>query len=148
MQEFRHGPLSVDHTHQEAPDEVDKGGYDGEDGVALYKLGSTVHGAEEVGASLNIQAAFPGLFLVDDAGVEVCVNGHLFTGHSVQGEAGRNLSHTFGTLGDDDKLYQNQNEEDDKADDYISLYHKFTESLDNRAGVAVVGENFTGRGYV
>ena len=92
------------HTDDNAADEVNEGGDDGHDGVALYELRSTVHGAVEVSLALDIASALLRLFLVDYSGVEVGVYRHLLTGHSVQREAGCNLGYSLGTLGNYDEV--------------------------------------------
>ena len=89
----------------------------------------------------------PGVLLIDQAGAEVGVDGHLLAGHGVQGEAGGHLGHTLGALGDDNKLHQHDNQEDDHADDDIAAGNQITEVLDNLAGVALP-ENLPGGGHV
>ena len=87
--------------HDDATHQVDEGGDQGHDGVALDELGGTVHGAEEVRFPLDVAAALPGGLFVNKAGAEVRVDSHLLTGHGVQGEPGGDLGHTLGALGDD-----------------------------------------------
>ncbi len=130
-----------------AAQEVDHGDQQGHDGVALDDLGGTVHGAVEVGLLLDLVPALPGVLLVDKTGGEIRVNGHLLAGHGVQGEAGGHLGHTLGTLGNDDKLHQHDNEEDDHADDDVAAGDQVAEILDNLAGISVV-EDLPGGGYV
>ncbi|MPN00657.1 hypothetical protein SDC9_147853 [bioreactor metagenome] len=78
-----------------AADEVDKGDDQRHDGVALHKLGSTVHCAEEICLALNFAAAQPGGLLIDQAGTQIRVNGHLLTGHGIERKPGRNLCHAL-----------------------------------------------------
>ena len=52
----------------------------------------------------DLLAASLGLALVDDAGVQVGVDGHLPAGHAVQGEPGGHFADPRGALGDHDEL--------------------------------------------
>ena len=98
------GTHMIQEAHDDAPHQVDEGGDDRHDRVALDELGSTVHGAEKVGFPLDFRAAGARLLFVDQAGAEVGVDRHLFAGHRVQGKGGRNLGNTLGPFGDDDKV--------------------------------------------
>ena len=92
-------------------------------------------------------AALAGLVLVDQAGVQVGVDRHLLAGHGVEGEAGADLGHAAGTVGDDDELDDGQDQEDHQTDDQRAADHEVPEGLDDLAGVAV-GEHQPGRGDV
>ena len=59
------------------------------------------------------------LALVDDAGVQVGVDGHLPARHAVEGESGGHLADARGPLGDDHELDHDDDREDDQADDDI-----------------------------
>ena len=89
------------------------------DGVAADELAGAVHGAEEVGLLRDLPAAALGFLLVDHAGVQVGVDGHLLAGHSVEGEPGGHFADARGALGDDDELDQDDDREDDQADDDV-----------------------------
>ncbi len=60
----------------------------------------TVHGAVEVGLLRHLGTALAGAFLVDQAGVQVGVDGHLLAGHRIEHEARAHFGDTAGTLGD------------------------------------------------
>ena len=58
-----------------------------------------------------------GLVLVDHAGVQVGVDGHLLARHAVEGESGGHFADARGPLGDDHELDQDDDREDHQADD-------------------------------
>src|SRR5690606_24262965 len=120
-----------------AADNVDDGDQDAGDGVAADELGSTVHGAVEVGLPGDFGPPGPGFFFIDQPGVEVGIDAHLLTRHGVQGEAGGHLGHALGAPGDDDELADDQDEEDDEADYGVAAHHEAAELLDRLPGVAV-----------
>ena len=92
------------------------------DRVALDELRGAVHGAVEVGLGRDFGAALAGLGVGDQPGVEVGVDRHLLAGHRVEGEAGADLGHALGTLGDDDELDDHEDQEDDGADDHRAAH--------------------------
>ncbi len=67
-------------TDQEARDDVDAGDENARHRVALSEARGTVHGAVEFGFRGECFAAFARSFFIDETGVEVGVDGHLFTG--------------------------------------------------------------------
>ncbi len=121
----------------EAADQVDQRDDDGRDRVALDELRGTVHRAVEVGLGVHLLAAPAGLLLVDEAGVEVGVDGHLLAGHRVEGEAGAHLGDAAGTVGDDDELDDEQDREHDQADDQRATDDEVAEGVDHLPGVPV-----------
>ena len=88
----------------DAADQVDRQNHHPGDGIAAHKLRCPVHCAVEIGLAGNIFTPGLRLRLVDQPGVKIGVNRHLFAGHRVQGKAGRNLGNTLGPFGDDDKV--------------------------------------------
>ena len=107
------------------------------DAVALDELHGAVHGAEHLAFLADDIAAALGLFHVDDPGAHVRVDGHLFAGHGVQGEARAHFGHAFGTLGDDQELHDGQDQEDHGTNDEITAQGELAEGLDDLAGVGV-----------
>ncbi len=71
------------------------------------------------------------LRLVDQPGVKIGVNRHLFAGHRVQGKAGRNLGNTLGPLGDDDKVDDHQDDKYYETDDKVAANHHLTKRLNH-----------------
>ena len=114
-----------------ATEEIDDRDDDGRDRVALDELRTTVHRSVEVGLGGDLLATTSSLSVVDEAGVEVGVDGHLLAGHGVQREAGADLGHTLGALGDDDELDDDQDEEDDQADDDRAADDEVAEGFDH-----------------
>ena len=89
--------------HYENPRNV--GSFDNNDeNVGSGMVGAPACGDVEIGLAGNIFTPGLRLRLVDQPGVKIGVNRHLFAGHRVQGKAGRNLGNTLGPLGDDDKV--------------------------------------------
>ena len=91
--------------------------------------------------------------LVDDAGVQVGVDGHLPAGHAVQGEAGGHFADARGALGDHHELDHDDDREDDQPDHDLVAGHELAEGLDHAAGRqqpvgAGVGEDQPRRGHV
>ena len=109
---------------------------DAEDRVALHELGRTVHGAVEVGGARDLLAARARLLLVDQAGREVGVDGHLLAGHRVEREARGHLGDAAGTLRDDDEVDADQDQEDHDADGVVAADHELAERLDDLARLA------------
>ena len=102
-------------------------------GVALRESDCAVHGAVEVGFAANPVAAFPRLALVDDAGVEVGVDGHLPSGHGVEGEPRRDFRDADRAVVDDDVLNRDQDQEHDDADDEAAADDELAEGHDDVA---------------
>ena len=69
LHDILYASLAVHDSHNKAAHKVDKGDDNGDNGIALYKLGGTVHGAEEVSFPLDFRPAFPCLLFVDKAAV-------------------------------------------------------------------------------
>jgi hypothetical protein len=75
-----------------------------------------------------------GLCLVDDASVQIGIDGHLLSWHGVEGKARSDLRRTHGAMADDQKLNGDQGQEEDEADDVIPAHHELSKSLDHLAG--------------
>ena len=65
--------------------------------------------------------------LVDGAGLQVGVDGHLLARHRVQGEARGDFGDAAGAVGDDHELDDDQDQEDDDADDEVAADHEVAE---------------------
>ena len=147
---FGERKILLDDTDDHAGDDVDEGNQDAGDGGAADKLGGAVHGPEEGAFVFQVPAPGPGFILVDEAGRQVGVDGHLLAGHGVQGEPGRNLGDTAGTLGDDDEVDEHQDGENDDTDDKVVAHDEAAEGLDDLSGgvgtFVAVGEDQPRRG--
>ena len=140
------------HADDHAADDVDGGDDQTRDGVAAYEFRGAVDGAEEVGFFLQVFAARLGFLLVDHAGGQVGVDGDLFAGHGVQGEARRYFGDTRRTLGDDHEVHEGQDREDDDADDEAVAHDAAAEGFDDVTGgvgaFVSLGKDQAGRGEV
>ena len=124
----------------ETADDVDEQNENARDGVAAGELARTVHGAVEVGFRSDVGATRACLVLRDQTGVEIGVDGHLFTGHGVQGESGADFRDTAGALGDHHEVDDGQDDEHHDTDGEVAADDEFTERLDDaasRSGAAV-----------
>ncbi len=118
-------------ANDQAADQVDEEDEDGGNGVATYEFAGTVHGPEEIRFLSDFLAPLLGLLLIDQAGVEIGIDGHLLARHGVEGKAGTDLGNTPGTLGDDDKIDDDEDGKDDDADGVVPSHHKLPEGLDD-----------------
>ena len=82
---------------------------------------------------------FSGLGFVDDAGVEIGVDGHLFAGHRIQSESSGDFGDSRGAFGDDRELNDHDDDEDDDADGQRALGDEIGEGVDHLAGAGEGG---------
>ena len=140
------------HADDDAADHVDEGDEQGGHRVAAHELRGTVHGAEEGGFLLQGRAARLGGLLVDQAGGEIGVDGHLLAGHRIEGEAGRDLGDAARALRDHHEVHDDQDREHDDPDDEVAAHHEVAEGLDDVAGrrrpLVAVAEDQPRRGEV
>ena len=115
----------------DAADDIDEGDQQTGYGVAADELGGAVHGAEKCALVLELLTPLPRLGLFDEAGGEIGVDRHLFAGHRIEAEPGRDLGDAPGSLGDDDEVHEHQYAEDDDADDEIAAHDEIAECLDD-----------------
>ncbi len=127
-------------TDQHAADQVDEQNQQTGNRIAAHEFTGTVHGTVELGFLGDFGTAALGFRLINEAGVEVGVDRHLFAGHRVEGEARAHLGNTTGTLGDYHEVDDHQNREHHDTDDIVATDHHFTEGLNHlaRSGVAVL----------
>ena len=130
----------LDHADGHATDEVDEEDQQAGDGVTADELAGTVHGAVEVGFLGHFGAALLRLALLDQAGIEVGVDGHLLAGHGVEGEPRAHLGDTPGALGDHHEVDDHEDREDHDTDHVVTADHHLAEGLDHlaRGRMAVV----------
>ena len=83
MQSLNRHHILLRHTDNKTAADVNQHDYNSGDSVALNELGSTVHSSEEVSLALNLLAAKFSLFVVNRALVQIGVDSHLLTRHSV-----------------------------------------------------------------
>ena len=81
----------------------------------------------------------------DRARIQIGIDRHLLTGHGVQCKSGRNLCHTLGTFVDDHKLYDDQNDKHDTADNNIIATYILSESTHHITGITGCEDQLGGR---
>ena len=149
---FGGGQVVHQHADGEAADQVDQQDQDAGDGVAAHELGGAIHGPVEVGFLGHVGAALARVVGVDQAGVEIGVDGHLLAGQRVQGEARGHFGDALATLGDHQEVHDGEDDEDDDADDEVAADHHLAERLDHLARCVGAGVAFeqhdTGGGHV
>ncbi len=123
----------LDDADEDAADEVDEGDEQTGGHVPLHKFASAVHGAVKIRFTAQVVAAQGCFLFINESGVKVGFNGHLFAGHGVKGEAGRYFGDTGGACGDDHLVENEQNHEDNRADDITAADHEFSKGLDDFA---------------
>ena len=112
---------------------VDRGDDQSGNGVSAHKLGGPVQCPEIIRLTLDFAAALLGCLIIDQAGVEVSVDGHLLAGHRIQGEAGGDFSDPPGSLCDHDKVDDHQNQEDDDPYNDVASHNELAERFDDRS---------------
>ena len=127
----------LEDTDGHAADQVDEQNQQAGDGVTAHELAGAVHRTVELGFLGHFLTALLGLWLIDQAGIEVGVDRHLLAGHGVQGETGAHLGNTPGALGHHDEVDDHQNREHDDTDHVVAADHHLTESLNHLARGAV-----------
>ncbi|MDT4836844.1 hypothetical protein FQZ97_705580 [compost metagenome] len=130
------------HADDQAADDVDEQDDDAGDGVAAHELGSTIHGAEELGLFAHFEAAALGFLFVDQARAQVGVDRHLLAGHGIQGEARRDLGDALRALGDHHEVDHDQDREDDETDRKVATDQEVAEGFDHGTGRARAGVAF------
>ena len=138
--------------HDHAADDVDKKNNQACDGVAFDELRGTVHGAEEVGLLRNLFAALLRGLLVDYAGIEIRINGHLLAWHRIESESGGHFGDAARTFGNHRKVDDHQNAEDNNTHQVIAGNHKLSECLNHLAcsigALMAIDQHHAGRGHV
>ncbi len=127
----------LQHPNDKAVGDIDDDDDDSGDGVALHKLAGALHGAVEVRLRLNLLAPALRLFVIDDARVEVGIDGDLFSRHSVEGEPRRNLGDASRAVGDHYELDNHQDQENHHAHDVVPADHEIAEGSDDLARLRV-----------
>ncbi len=149
---FAEAQLMLHHADDEAAQDVDEEDHDPRHRIPFHEFRGTVHGAVEVGFLSHVLTTLLGLFLIDEAGVQIRVDGHLFAGHGIQGEACTHLGDPARTLGDHHEVDDHQDHEDDDADRVVAADHHVAEGLDHvasrRTAVVAFQQHHPGGGDV
>ena len=107
MQRLHRRQIPLHHTDDKAAGNIDDDDNNSGDGVPFHELRCTVHRPVEIRLPLDFPPSECRFCISDRSLIEIRIDGHLFTGHSVQREAGRDLRHAFRTFGDDNELNDN-----------------------------------------
>ena len=149
---FTGGQSMLDHADEKTTDDVDKQDQNAGDSIAFNEFGGTVHGAVEVRFAGHFFTAGAGLFLVNQTGVQVGVNRHLFAGHRIEGKAGAHLGDTARTFGHDHEVDDHQDDEHHNTHSVVTADHHVTERFDHLTGrfraVMTFQQHHAGRGHV
>ena len=74
-----------------------------------------------------------GLVRVDQAGIQIGIDGHLLARHGIESEARRHFSRAHRAVADHQILNRDQCQKDDKADNVIAADHELAECLNHFA---------------
>ena len=121
-------------TDDQSSEDVDQHDHDAGNRVAADKLAGTVHRTVEICLARYFETTDLGLFVGQQSGREIGIDSHLFARHRIQGKSGRNFGDASGTLGDDDEVYDHQNQEENGTDNVIAADHELSEGLDDCTG--------------
>ena len=127
------------HARDETADDIDARDHQTRDGVAAHELACSVHGAEEFDLLLQGGAAPARFAIIDDAGGQVGVDGHLFAWQRVQCETRGDLGYAARPARDDGEVHHQEDKEHDRADDQTSADRKLAEGLNDVTGGARSG---------
>ena len=121
---------------ENAAEDVDGGDDEAGDRIAAHELRGAVHGAEERAFLFELTPAPLRFALVDQAGRQVGVDGHLLAGNAVERESGADLGDARGALRDDDEVHRQEDDEHDDADDEVAAHDELGEAGDDVARAA------------
>ena len=115
-------------------DDVDDENQDTGDCIATYELAGPIHSPVKVRLLSDFFAAASSVVLIDDTGIEISIDGHLLTGHGIEGKARTYLGDSSRALGYYYEVDDHQNDEHNEADHIVPTDEDFPEGLDNPAG--------------
>ncbi len=121
-------------SDQEPGNDIDSGNQDAGHGVALRESRCAVHGAEEFRLGGEVLSPGARFRFVDQPGIEIGVDRHLFARQGIQREARRHFRNANRAMVDDDVLNRDQNQEDHRADNVVAADHEAAERLDHVSG--------------
>ena len=124
--------VMLGHADDETAHDSDKQNQQTRDRIAAHKFGGTVHGAKKVGLFTHLGTAAFGFFFVDEAGIHVGVNGHLFARHGVQGETCTNFGDTFSALGHHHEIDDHENGKHNQTDGEIATNQEVPKGFNHR----------------
>ena len=128
------GHIVLQDTDGESADDVDHRDDDTCDRIATNKLARSVHRTVEIGLFCQFLPSSTRLLTGEISSIQVGVDGHLSTGHSIQGESSRYLGNSRCSLGYHDELDHHQNHEDDEAHHHTGSGYELTEEQNDIPG--------------
>jgi len=131
---IRQGGALLQRSDQQSCHNVDRGNENGRHRVPLVEAGGPVHGAVELSLARHRLTPLARGGLVNQAGIQVGVNRHLFARECVQGEAGRDLGRAHRAMADDQKLDRDQGKKQHKPHHVVAAHDELAEGLDHAAG--------------
>ena len=147
LHRLSHAHVALDDANADAADDVDQRDDNARDGIAANKLASTVHRTIKICFLRQLLAPRAGLIFLDETGVQLGVNRHLFARHGVQREPRRHFGNTTGTFGNDHEVNQRENDKHHEADHIIVLHDHFAKFLNDLARLRFAKDE-PGRCYV
>jgi hypothetical protein len=87
--------------------------------------------------TMHVFAALPRFGFGNQSGIEIAVDGELFTGHRVERKARGDFGDAPRAVGDHDELDDDENQEDHEADGIVAADDDLPEEIDDVPGVAV-----------
>ena len=131
---------------------IDDKNENGGNRIAFDEFRGTIHCTVEIRFLGDFLAAGLGFFICQDTGIQISIDGHLLAWHRIKGKAGGHFRYAASTLGDNNKIDNNQNDKDKNTDSIIAGNHKLAESLDDLASrictVMAFAQNNTCRGDI
>src|SRR6185312_6839133 len=121
----------LEYANQESCDDVDRSDHDSRQCVALTEACRAVHRAVKLGFAGNLFAPASRLCFVNQSGVQVGINCHLFAWHCVQRETCGYFRGTDRSVADDHVLNGNQCKEEHESIYVIPYDHELSERFDN-----------------
>ena len=137
LQGLLHCHITLYHTDDKTTGNVDDNDNNCRNGIALNKFAGTIHSTVEISLSLNLFTPLTGFSICNSTLIQIRINSHLLTRHSIQGKAGRYLSYTLSTLGDNQELNDNQNNEDNETYNCITTNYEITKGTNNLSCIAL-----------
>ena len=108
------------HTDDQTANHVNSQNKNACDGITLHKFRRTIHRAVKVGLAGDVFAAFAGLLVRQNAGIQIGIDCHLLAGHRIERKARRDFRYTPRTLHDHDHVDDHQDQEHQHADNEIA----------------------------
>ncbi len=128
------GHAVADQADPKAADDVDAGDEQSRHRVAAHEFRGPVHRPVESALLLQLAAAAAGGCLVERAGLQLSVDGHLLARHGVQAEPGRDLGDAPRALGDDHEVHHQQDGEQDQPDHHVAAHEESAERCHHMPG--------------